>query len=255
MKLTILGSGSYLPSLKRHCSAYLLETEGEKIAFDFGRGAVDQLLKLGVDYKNLDRIFISHTHPDHTSDLIPFIEIMLHAHSDFGLRTKTLYIYGPKGFKQFYKNITKVYYSLEIKPDLSFKVIFKELGDTKIKLPNLKITSFKVNHNENLNSLAFRIEDEKKSVFYSGDVSTDENNFKGLKNVDLSVIESTRSVPVKGHLSVAEAAMIASKHGAKKLVLTHISDLLFKNFDILGEAKKYFPGEVIVAQDMMETKI
>jgi len=49
MKLTILGSGTYQPELKRHSSSYLLEIGKQKLAFDFGRGALDQLLRRKVN--------------------------------------------------------------------------------------------------------------------------------------------------------------------------------------------------------------
>ena len=255
MKLTILGSGSYLPSFKRHSACYLLEAGEEKIAFDFGRGAVENLIKLGIDYKNLDRLFVTHLHPDHVADLVSFMQIMLHAAPDFGLRQKDFYLYGPKGFKQFYLYLCQAFPDLITPDKVEFKVIIEELDEDEIKINDLTVKSFKVSHYETLNSVAYRFEEDQKSIFYSGDINTDPNNFRGLVGVDLAILESTRSVPAKGHLSVADAAKIATGYNVRKLVLSHISDLLYENFDILGEAKKYFKNEVIVAEDMMEFEV
>jgi len=47
MKLTILGSGTYFPELNRHFSSYLIQTNGLNLVFDFGRGALDGLIKQG----------------------------------------------------------------------------------------------------------------------------------------------------------------------------------------------------------------
>ena len=49
----------------------------QNLVFDFGRGALGQLLKLGIKYYEIDAIFISHTHADHCSELSSFLHIAL----------------------------------------------------------------------------------------------------------------------------------------------------------------------------------
>jgi len=77
MEITVLGSGTYQPELKRHCSGYLIKISRQNLVFDFGRGTLDQLLKLGINYFDIDSIFISHTHADHCSELSSFLHITL----------------------------------------------------------------------------------------------------------------------------------------------------------------------------------
>ena len=72
MKLIVLGSGTCVPSLKRSAPAYYLEAEGKQILIDCGGGTLLQLEKIGKSYKDIDAVFITHTHPDHIADLMQF---------------------------------------------------------------------------------------------------------------------------------------------------------------------------------------
>ena len=62
MKITILGSGSFIRDLDHFGPGYLLEIGGKKVLVDAGPGVVIQLLKLGLKITDLDYIFISHFH-------------------------------------------------------------------------------------------------------------------------------------------------------------------------------------------------
>ena len=73
MKVTILGSGTAVPSLERNSSGVLVQEEGINTLVDFGYGTLKQLLHLGITYHEIDRIFFTHNHPDHMCDLIPFM--------------------------------------------------------------------------------------------------------------------------------------------------------------------------------------
>ena len=71
VKLTVLGSGTCVPHKKRGSSGYLLGTDTGSALFDCGNGVVWKLEKIGVDYLGIDNVFITHFHPDHTSDPDP----------------------------------------------------------------------------------------------------------------------------------------------------------------------------------------
>ena len=65
MNVTILGSGTAVPSLERNSSGVLIQEEGINTLIDFGYGTLKQLLHLGITYHGIDRIFFTHNHPDH----------------------------------------------------------------------------------------------------------------------------------------------------------------------------------------------
>lgn len=85
MKLTILGSGTYQPEVDRHGSAYLIQINNQNLVFDFGRGAIDQLLKVGVHVNQIEAVFISHWHGDHVNDLIGLLHVTISPPADHDL--------------------------------------------------------------------------------------------------------------------------------------------------------------------------
>ena len=56
------------------------------------------------------------------------------------------------------------------------------------------------------------------------------------------------------HLTVEEAALLASKNNAKRLVITHISPRYKSSGEIVAEARTYFDNS-IVAEDFMKINV
>jgi ribonuclease BN (tRNA processing enzyme) len=54
MKITILGSGTAVPSLKRNSAGILVQSKGFNYLVDFGYGNLRQLLNLGLTYHDID---------------------------------------------------------------------------------------------------------------------------------------------------------------------------------------------------------
>ena len=73
MKLTILGTGTIIPSLKRNASGYFLNIGGDNVLVDCGSGVLRQLIKAKINYNDLDYIFITHRHTDHIADLVSIL--------------------------------------------------------------------------------------------------------------------------------------------------------------------------------------
>src|SRR6266851_1436723 len=82
MKLVVLGSGTSVPHPQRAAAAFWLET---------ANGLV--LLDCGVDWANLDAIWISHLHLDHCGGLASFLFGLKWAPQTVG-RQKPLRIFG-----------------------------------------------------------------------------------------------------------------------------------------------------------------
>jgi len=265
MKLTILGSGTYQPELDRHSSSYLVETDdGQKICFDFGRGAVDQLLKIGVHINQLDAFFISHWHPDHVSDLLPLLHITIAAPGDLATdwipRKKPLKLYGPQGTIEKLDLLRKATFLDYFKMEGNIEV--REIADDSIDSQDWQVKSFKTVHippriKIDTPALCYRMESNDKVFAYSGDTIESEGLARAIKDADLAIIEASWPEKVKpgSHMTGQRAGKVAEKNGVKKLVLTHMSPLYLKDFDPKKDAKKYFKGEVILAKDLLEFEL
>jgi ribonuclease Z len=96
IKLTFLGTSDAIPTAERNHSAIFLEYDGEHILIDCGEGTQRQFRKARLNPCSVTRILISHWHGDHILGLPGILQTM--ALSGY---QKTLYIYGPKGTKNF----------------------------------------------------------------------------------------------------------------------------------------------------------
>ena len=66
-RVTLLGTGTPIPSPERFGSATLIEAGDQKLLIDAGRGASIRLYQLGVPMGRLDALLLTHFHSDHTS--------------------------------------------------------------------------------------------------------------------------------------------------------------------------------------------
>jgi ribonuclease BN (tRNA processing enzyme) len=248
MNLIILGSGTCVPSLKRNAPGYYLEVFDKKILTDCGNGTILQLEKAGKSYKDIDAVFITHTHPDHISGLMPFIHA-LSATPGFK-REKDLLIVGPRGLKKFYESCI----SHVMKKPKSFTINAIEIED-KLDLGYLYVFSKKTVHSEN--SIAYRFEDREKSVVITGDCDYDEGIIELSRDVDLLIIDCSfpDAMKVPGHLTPKECGLVAKKAKAKKLILSHLYPTSYPDSEKLKECRVVFDGDVLLAEDLMEVNI
>lgn len=99
-----------------------------------------------------------------------------------------------------------------------------------------------------------------KSVSYVTDTQECDGANELARDVDVLILEGTLLDNLKKnarrtkHLTVKEAALIASKNNAKKLIVTHISQRYKSSADIISEAREYF-DDAIVAEDFMKIDV
>ncbi|MFH8080995.1 MAG: ribonuclease Z [Candidatus Aenigmatarchaeota archaeon] len=105
--ITFLGTVSGIPTLDRNHPAIVLEhytKTREVLLFDCGEGTQKQLMKAGISFMQISKIFITHWHADHFAGLIPMIQTM-----NLEKRKKPLMIFGPEAEK-FMSNILDLGY-------------------------------------------------------------------------------------------------------------------------------------------------
>lgn len=250
MELTILGSGTGIPSLQRGSSGYLIKIENEPLLFDSGSGTLLRLLKVGVDYKQLNHVFYTHTHSDHTADLIPLIQA-LRTTPNYKRKEK-LYIYGPVGFTNFLKILVQAFGEWLLDP--SFPVVIHELNKDQLKFTNWSVKTIPVQHIQA--AIAYRVESKDgHSIVYSGDTDYCPEIVELAKGADVLILECSfpDNKKFNGHLTPSEAAEIAEKSKCKHLILTHLYPPVEElEADIQSKCHKIFSGKISIAQDYMK---
>lgn len=253
MKFIILGSGNFLPDTERNCSSHLLETKDEKILFDCGRGAMSSLIKLNINPHLITRIFISHRHADHFSEISSFLALAVDSPVKNKFKDNKLYIYGPRGIKKAVYLILKAIDNF--KENKLNTIVIKELSNREItEFPEVSIQAFKVIHSDTANCLAYRIKTPNKIIAYSGDSIDCPGLRKACNKADIAIIESTLPPRENStHLSGDKAGEIASKAKVKEVIVVHVDK------DYLGrvesDIKSKYSGKVVLGKDLMQIEL
>jgi len=252
MRLTVLGSGTGWFRVDRSSPSYLLSIGDFHILLDLGPGSLRQLIKLGLTLNDVSCIFISHFHPDHTTDLIPFFFATRY---NLGFtRSEKVYLVAHESFVSFYDGLKSAFGSwIEPKEGLIEYVLIPDRDFFEVELRGLKLRTAKVNHNPE--SLALRVEHQGKSLIYSGDTGYSENLIKLAQGGDLLVVECAngKDVYVPHHLGPEDVARIAELSRVKRVLISH----LYPHSEPVPVEliKKEYSGEVFVAEDFMTLEI
>ena len=165
MKLTILGTGTIIPSLKRNASGYFLNIGGDNVLVDCGSGVLRQLIKAKINYNDLDYIFITHRHTDHIADLVSILHSLHILRRVHNKKSKKITLVVYKGFKRDYQHFRKACFP-EGKEQYPVKV--EELVNNRKKFGKWKVKSKDVKHSHSICS-AYRFEYNNKSIVFGSD--------------------------------------------------------------------------------------
>jgi ribonuclease BN (tRNA processing enzyme) len=247
--VTLLGTGTCVPSLERSSCSVLAETGESKILIDCGPGTMRRLLENGTELHEISHLLLSHFHPDHTGELVPFL--FANKYPDGKKRKIPLSVIGGKGISDFYTGLTKVFGSwIDLEPN-RLNIVELSPGKSGISLDDATLESVHVEHNEE--SLAFRITGGKRCSFvYSGDTDSCTSLVDIAGNTDLLICESALpdELKVKGHLTPSAAGDIASKANVKQLLLTHFYPECDK-VDVEKQCRRTYQGPLILGKDLM----
>jgi len=106
VQVTILGSGSALPTHRRASAGYLVEWDGHALLLDASAGTYAAALKAGLDPERLRAVALSHFHLDHTGDLAG---ILWARKQTPGLADAPLRLLGPDGTRGFVECVVAAY--------------------------------------------------------------------------------------------------------------------------------------------------
>ena len=254
MALTILGSGTCVPSLQRSACSALLQINASRLLFDLGAGTMRRLLETATSIFDIRFILVSHFHPDHTGELVPFLFASKYPAAN--RRSKPLTIIAAKGFSDFFNGLKQVYGEwIELAPEVLSVMELDNTGPDMRRFDDFVLKSIPVKHRKE--SLAFRVEStDGISIVYSGDTDYSENLVRLAAGTDVLICESALPdhLKVEGHLTPSLAGKIATAAGVKKLVLTHFYPEC-DTADIEGQCRRTYAGPLILAQDLMPLEL
>lgn len=249
VEIVILGSGTAIPTPDRGAASYLLIVNGEKIMLDCGPGSTRKLAQAGCELIDLDKVFISHFHPDHICDLTA---ILFGSRIKGYSRTKPLELVGPVGLKEHYDKLLNVFGNWLTSKDYELKITELDTNNNSITVayPQYKLIAQMVEHSHPAHG--YRVETPLGTITYSGDTDYCESIISLCQNSDIAVVEC--STPderkIHGHLTPKLAGQIAQEAKVKHLVLSHFYPEC-QVVDLIAQCRKFYDGQITLAEDLM----
>ena len=194
-RVTLLGTGSPAPVMRRFGPAVLVQAGGRTLLIDSGRGVTQRLFQLGVKLGAIDALFITHLHSDHVVG-IPDLWLTGWLDAAYAQRRGPFRVYGPAGSQGMMDGLAKAY-DWDIKARIADQNL--DPGNLRSEVTELrpgvaydqggvKVTAFEVDHGELLKpAFGFRIDYGGRSVSISGDTRFSENLIKHAAGSDLLI--------------------------------------------------------------------
>lgn len=276
--VTILGSGTPVPSATQYGPAILVQAGGKDYLFDCGRGCTSRLAAVNTQLlKRVERLFITHLHSDHLTG-IP--DLWLNGWVQ--QREHPLSIWGPTGTANMMSHLRAAF-----SDDIDFRRADKvpapgpglndditelaDKGGVILQENGVKIIAFRVDHGDVKPAYGYKVEYRSKSVFISGDTTVTESLYQYSKGADVVMLEvmspalinfltlhfSAEQVErIKSyHLTAEQAADIFNKSKSRLAVYYHTRNEERFVKPLLEQTKSRYSGPLIIGRDLLQIKI
>jgi len=250
LDLTILGSGTSVPSLKRGSSGYLVREKETLVLLDCGPGTLLRLLRAGASLEEITHVVFSHHHVDHCADLAP---LLFTSRNPDRPRRAPLTIAASPEFLEYLADLTRLH-GTWLQPS-GYRLELTELAETAVRLGALEAAACRVPHIAS--SVAVRLTgDGGRSLVYSGDTDEGDALADLARKADLLLIESSSPDESKlaGHLTPSLAGRIAARAQPAKVVLTHFYPAC-EGADMMGQLRRTYGGDAVLAADGMRLEV
>lgn len=252
MKLTIIGSGTVVPDGNRNSASYFLETDDACIMIDCGAGSLHGLDRFKLPWQRMTHLFVSHFHVDHVGELASLFFAFKHALRDE--RTASFTLVGPRGLDRVMNGLEQAFGSDLFEPKFPVTVRLLDPGERMQIGRDASLVVAKTPHTDE--SLAVRIESNNRAICYTGDTEYGEELVEFFSRADLLISECSFRERKEGvrHLSIKDAATMASRAEVARLVVTHFYFDVDES-ELKSNLQKNYSGEVFIGRDGLSLTI
>jgi ribonuclease BN (tRNA processing enzyme) len=271
VELQVLGSGGPELEDKRASSSYLIWQDGQaRILVDSGGGSALEFGRAGAHVAQLDAIFFTHLHIDHSADFPALIKS-----SYFEERNRPLPVYGPLG-NDYFPPTTEFVADLFDRKHGAYRYLAdfvsgREGGyvlaahDVSLQAHEIRTiyrsntttaSATQVIHG-GVPALAWRVSVGGKTIVFSGDTNGDNGNLELLaKDADIFVAHNAIPEGETGaarqlHMPPSVIGRIARDAKVKSLVLSHrMLRTLGRESETRAAIAAVYSGPVIFAEDL-----
>jgi ribonuclease Z len=275
--VTLLGTGTPIPSAERFGPCTLVEAGDQKFLIDAGRGAVIRLHQLGIPIGRIDVQLLTHYHSDHTSG-IPDVWLTGWLTSHFGTRTTPYRVIGPTGARVLMENLERAYAR-----DIAIRLVDEKLPPAGIATEvtefdrdgvvyakdGVTVTAFEVDHGDVIRPCyGYRFEYGGRVAVFSSDTRYNENVIVHGAGADLLVHEVASARPelmtedyvrriIGHHTTPREAGRVFAQTRPKLVAYTHIVRVSSDQVppptidEMVAETRETYDGPLVVGEDLM----
>ena len=212
---------------------------------DCGNGVLSILGNV-IDPLTLDAIVITHAHVDHFADIYSLQALLRYAPSG---PAPALSLYAPPGLLERMGALL----SAEGRDQMAEAFTVTDLAaGVAVEIGGMRVTPHRVDHIEPTFALLAEEISTGRCTCYTSDTAAGSAVESAASGVHLLLAEATLPQQYAGrvpHMTAREAARLASRVGAERLVLTHIWPSTDRA-GILREAAEEFTGPVTVAKEL-----
>ncbi|NQT25411.1 MBL fold metallo-hydrolase [candidate division KSB1 bacterium] len=232
MRITLAGTSSGMAVANRAPSALFVEINQDAFLIDAGDGTARQLVRLGLDYKRIRAIIITHTHADHAAGLIGMLQLM-----HLSGREEPVQIFVPDVVRDRMNDLLPLYHIFSEK--WPFKIDFFEIKNMTEKTVSTltfkpilnshlaKNEKFALKHQVGTESfsLIFR-EAGHQDCLYTSDINDFSHLENATENVQILISECT-------HIDVEQGIRFAECKGISRVLFTHIPPDVDENINAI----------------------
>ena len=252
-RVLLLGTGTCQLVEERRASSVLVEVSGLRLVFDMGRGIADRVAGLGLRQDDVRHVVFSHFHPDHVSDLIPYLQAG--AWSQIDARTEDLHLWGPRGLETQMHRLLGLF-AVDNLTRRSWRVHLHELRHDELKRDGDGRPFFEIEGHgfgwpdlppADNHGLIFDadLDGRRQRVAITGDAFFGEAEVEALGGCDVAIFDS-------GHLSNEEIVELMVRTQVPRLVAYHVAREL-DVADLLAVARdRGFEGSLEIGEDLQD---
>ncbi len=243
--ILLLGTGAALADGSREPTMLALRGRQSAIVIDCGANAIRQLQQLRVPLDSIERLILTHSHPDHTSGLGLLITMIW-----LSGRRHPLPIHGPADAIDVSRRLWAQWDTHDWKgvPELEWHTVPPEVGALISTGADFKLTGAPGAHSVPVIGIRACDLHGGGVLVYSGDGEPSPGIRTLAQGADVLVHEATGTF--SGHSTAEGAAELARAASVGRLILVHLSPLSNDLDAQQRAAAKIFGGPVLLGCDL-----